>query len=164
MILIDTVVFLASMAGIFTLRLLRDGFLLLEIITCYMVIVISVELVHSSILDNLKLLRIPNQSWNLVGFKMCQLIIIPIATLWLVYMLLHPKVNLLLKVLLAGVWFSVVSIVYPLLDHLGVIRLVGLDLKNSTVVWSVVLVVSFAFSLWFHTLVNKRGYRDFIPT
>jgi hypothetical protein len=129
-----------------------------------MVIIIAIEQIHSAILDNFKLIKFSETLSDFFFYKMSQLIVFPIATMWLLYSFFNNKIGFLLKILFLGIWLSGLTGYYFLFQYLGVLKFTGWNFSYSIVMWYVVLVESFCFSLVFRKMLGKSDSRDPIPT
>jgi hypothetical protein len=148
---------------LYTLRIMRI-FQPIEKIVYYMVIVVASEQIHSAIIDNFNLLKFSETLTNFFFYKMNQLIVYPIATMWLLYSFFQNKIRFLLKMLFLGIWFLGLTGSYILFNYVGVLKLTGWNFGYSIVVWYVVLIESFCFSLLFRKMLGKCDNHDPVPT
>lgn len=164
MLALNAIMVLISAGVLSTLPMMRDRFRLIEMIVYYMVIVIAIEQIHSAILDNFSLIKFSKSFSAFIFYKMNQLIVFPIGTLWLLFTIFHPKVPVFVKFVFVGVWFSVLSAVYILFQHLGIFKLTGWNFGYSIVTWYVVLIESLCFSLLFRNMLRKSEEHDPLPS
>ncbi|MBD2866994.1 hypothetical protein [Paenibacillus arenilitoris] len=164
MIILNMIMVLICMGLLYTLRMMRDIFRPIELIMYYMVIVIAIEQIHSAFLDNFSLLEFSETFSAYFFYKMNQLIVFPIATMWLLFSFFHSRTRFILKMLFLGLWFSGLVGSYLLFPQLGILKELRLTFGDSLVVWYVVLVESFCFSLLFRKMLGKRDKRDIVPS
>lgn len=139
---------------LYTLRMMKSVFRPIEKIVYYMVFVVAIEQIHSAIFDNFKLITFSEAFSAYSLFKMNQLIVFPIATMWLLFSFFHHKIRFLAKMFFLGGWFSGVTGSYMLFDHLGILKLTGWNFGVSTAVWYAVLIQSLCFSLVFRKMLG----------
>jgi len=145
-----------GIAAIGTLFLMRIPFCGLEKFLYYMVLVTVQEHAHSMLPLNDKLFEITKSAAAFTFFKTNQLLIWPIAGMWLLYAFFHPRVHAGFKLLLLAGWLWGVHGTYLGMRRLEVIRFSGWNWPYSASMWFGVLLVAFAFSLWFRRLLRKR--------
>ncbi|MDF2961534.1 MAG: hypothetical protein K0S39_3269 [Paenibacillus sp.] len=164
MVILNIIMIIICTGILFTLRMMRTTLRPIEKMVYYMVIVIAIEQIHSAILDNLKLIKSTETLSALFFFKLNQLIVFPVGTLWLLFSFFHSKPRFLIKMLFLGGWFIVLTGSYILFQHLGILKLTGWNFGYSIVVWYVVLIESLCFSLVFRKMLGKCDNRDTIST
>lgn len=98
---------LISATALFTLRVMRSPFRSIEKAVYYMVIVVAIQQIHSAVPDNLKLIKFSQSFAAFAFFKMNQLVLVPVAGLWLLYFFYKPGIPFYLKTFLCGAWVSV---------------------------------------------------------
>jgi hypothetical protein len=162
-VILNIIMVFLCMGILYTLRMMRI-FRPIEKIMYYMVIVVAIEQIHSAILDNFNLLKFSENLSDFFFYKLNQLIVFPISTMWLLYSFFLNKIRFLIKMLFLGIWFSGLTFSYILFNYLGVLKLTGWNFGYSIVVWYVVLVESFCFSLLFRKMLGKCDNGDPIPT
>ncbi|KRE55922.1 hypothetical protein [Paenibacillus sp. Soil750] len=162
MVTLNIIMFLISIGVLYTLRRMQKIFLPIEKIVYYMVIVVTIEQIHSAILDNYKLLEFSEALSAFFFYKMNQLVVFPIATMWLLFSFFHSKPRFLFKMLFLGIWFAVLIESYMLFEKLGIVKFTGWNFGYAIVVWYVVLVESFCFSLLFRKMYGKCDHRDIV--
>lgn len=163
MVFLNIIMLFICIGILYTLRFMRNNFQLIEKIMYYMVIVVTIEQLHSAILDNLNLIEFSVTLSAFFFYKLNQLIVMPIATMWLLYSF-YNKTRFLLKMLFIGLWFSGMTGSYIVFHFLGVLKLIDWNFGYSIVVWYVVLVESLCFSLLFRKMLRKCDDSDTIPT
>jgi hypothetical protein len=162
-VLLDAVMMIISAAVLSTLRMLRNIFRPLELMVYGMVIIVAIEQIHSAVIDNFKLIEYSRNLAALSFYKMNQLIVIPILTLWLLYSFFSPRIHFLLKAIFVGLWLLGLSGAYQLFHYLGIFKLNGLHMGYSAIIWLTVLAESVCFVLWFRRLLRRRDDRDSAP-
>ncbi|KRE99360.1 hypothetical protein ASG89_27760 [Paenibacillus sp. Soil766] len=162
MVTLNFITLLISIGVLYSLRWMQNIFLSIEKITYYMVIVVAIEQIHSAILDNYKLLEFSEALSAFFFYKMNQLIIFPIATMWLLFSFFHSKPRLLLKMLILGIWFACLIESYMLFEILGIVKFTGWNFGYAIVVWYIVLVESLCFSLLFRKMLGKCDHHDIV--
>ncbi|CAG7597547.1 hypothetical protein PAESOLCIP111_00155 [Paenibacillus solanacearum] len=155
-----TICIALSIAVLSTVRMLRTAFRPLETLLYYMVITVAIEQTHSAIIDNLKLIRFSESVSAFFCFKLNQIIIFPVVTLWLLHSFFAVSGRVLRKALFAIAWFLAMSGAYYLFDKLGIFELKGWHMLYSLAYWLTVLTESFCFVWWFRKLLRKRERDD----
>jgi hypothetical protein len=133
MIILNIIMFFLCTGILYTLRMMRNIFRPIEKIMYFMVIVIAIEQIHSAILDNFNLIKFSETLSDFFFYKMNQIIVFPIATMWLLYSFFHNKIGFLLKMLFLVVWFSGLTGYYILFHYLGILKLTGWNFGYSIV-------------------------------
>ncbi|CAG7617826.1 hypothetical protein ACFQI7_02470 [Paenibacillus allorhizosphaerae] len=160
MVVMNAIMLMISIAVLSTIRMMRGTFRPLEKMVYYMVITVAIEQTHSAIIDNLKLIRFSESVSAFFFFKMNQIIVFPIVTLWLLHSFFAVDGRTVRKTLLAAVWFLALSGSYFLFEVLGIFQLKGWKLLYSFAYWLTVLTESFCFAWWFRKLLRKRERDD----
>lgn len=164
MVILNIIMFFLCFGILYTLRMMRSIFRPIEKIMYFMAILIAILQIHSAILDNFNLINFSESLSDFFFYKMNQLIIFPTATIWLLYSFFYNKIRFLLKMLFLVAWFSGLTGFYFLFHYLGILKFTGWNVGYSIVMWYVVLVESFCFSLLFRKMLGKCDNRDTIPT
>ncbi|MDD9271093.1 hypothetical protein ACFPES_29005 [Paenibacillus sp. GCM10023248] len=155
---------LVSVGALYSIRWIPPCFRSIEKLVYYMAIVVAIEQLHSAVLDNLKLLEFTPTLGAFVFFKINQMILYPIVTLWLLVSFYKPNIKFPLKLLYICLWFSALTGSYHLFQALHVLKLTGWNIGYAIVVWYAVLLESYCFSLVFRKLLGKRDARDPLST
>ncbi|WP_436234876.1 hypothetical protein [Paenibacillus sp. LjRoot153] len=163
MLILNIVLLFICIGIVYTLQLMGKIFQPIEKITYYMVIVIAIEQLHSAIFDNFSLFEFSETLSSFFFYKLNQLIVMPIATMWLLFSF-YNKTRFLNKMLFLGLWFFGLTGLYVVFHYLGVLKITDWNFGYSIVVWYVVLVESLCFSLLFRKMLRKCDNCDTIPT
>lgn len=163
MVILNIVLLFICIGILYTLRFMRKIFRPIEKIIYYMVIVVVIEQSQSAIFDNLNLIEFSRSLSTFFFYKMNQLIVMPSATIWLLFSF-HNKTRFLIKMLFLGLWFFGLTGLYVVFHYLGILKFIGWNFGYSIVLWYVVLVESFCFSLLFRKMLRKCDNCDTIPT
>lgn len=156
MFFMNAVVIVVSIAAAASLILMRNTFRTLEKILYYMVLVVADEHLHSMLPANYKLYEMTRTAAAFAFFKINQLIVLPIVTMWLLYALFNPTLRVIMKLLLTTAWLWSMYGVYLLMNKSDVIRFTGWNWRYSTGMWLGVLVIACLYALWFRRLLRKR--------
>ncbi|MBA2942706.1 hypothetical protein HZF08_31030 [Paenibacillus sp. CGMCC 1.16610] len=130
----------------------------------YMVILIAIEQLHSAIVDNFKLIQFAESFWAFYFYKLNQILIFPIGTLWLLVPIFQANTRFLIKILYIGIWFSALTGSYHLFQFFGILTLTGWNIGYSMVIWYTALLELTCFCLVFRKMLGKCDGHDPLPT
>lgn len=164
MFILNICAILLSIGALYSIRWIPEFFKGIERLVYYMVIVIAAQQMHSAILDNFKLIEFTPTLGAFIFFKIIQMIVYPVATLWLLVSFFQSNIRFPLKILYVCLWFSVLTGSYHLFQVLDVLKLTGWNVGYATVVWYTVLLESYCFCFVFRNLLGKRDDRDPLST
>lgn len=164
MIIAVAVIAVLCLGAPISLRWMRHTFLLLEKIVYYMAAATSIQQLHSVVPDNFKLFKIADTASAFTIFKLSQLVLFPLLTVWLLYGLFRLRDRFFLKILLSAAWVLLLTGLYGLYERIGVMDFTGWKTKHAIVMWLAVLAETALFCVWFRMLLRKSGKRDAVST
>lgn len=156
MYVLNTIAVIAGIAAAGSLSLMRAPFNTLEKIVYFMVFVTVHEHLHSAVADNLKLLELTEKLSTFTFYKINQLVVWPVVSVWLLYALFHPRLHGFWKAALTAGWLWGLQGIYLYMKHKDIIRYTGWNWRYQYGVWLAVLALSSGFALWFRWLLRKR--------
>ncbi|WP_276356465.1 hypothetical protein [Cohnella caldifontis] len=151
---------LVCAGALWTLKWMGSPFRRIEKIVLYLVCVTAFEQAHSAILDSQKLIRITPTGTAFAYFKMNQLILFPLATMWLLYAIFRIRDRFLVKAALGTAWMAGLTASVGLSQAIGVIEDTGWNVGYAVFTWTVVLLAVMIFAAWYRKLLEKRGEAD----
>lgn len=164
MFLLNACMTLIAIGAVVSLRKIPRIFDRFEKWVYYMVILIAIEQLHSAIVDNFKLIQYTESLSAFYFYKLNQIFIYPIATLWLLVLIFQANTRFLIKMLYIGIWFSALTGSYHLFQLLGILKLTGWNVGYSAVIWYIALLESSCFCLVFRKMLGKRDGHDPVST
>jgi hypothetical protein len=155
---------LIAIGAVVSLRKIPKLFDRFEKWVYYMVILIAIEQLHSAIVDNFKLIQFTESYSAFFFYKVIQIIIFPIATLWLLVPIFQANTRFLIKILYIGIWFSALTGSYHLFQLFGILKLTGWNVGYSAVIWYIALLELTCFCLVFRKMLGKCDSHDPVST
>ncbi len=156
MYVLNTIAIIVGIAAAGTLSLMRAPFTTLEKALYYMVFVTMHEHMHSVVADNLQLLQITGKLSTFFFYKVSQLVVFPVISVWLLYALFHPRLHGIWKTVLTAGWLWGLHGTYLYMKHKDILRYSGWNWRYQYGVWLAVLALTAGFALWFRWLLRKR--------
>lgn len=153
---LNTIAIFVGIAAAGSMPLIRAPFSTLEKIVYFMVFVTVHEHLHSAVADNLKLVRLTGTPSTFAFFKIGQLVVFPVISVWLLSALFHPRLHGIWKVVLTAGWLMGVHGAFLFMNHKGIIRFTGWNWRYQYGLWLAVLALTVAFALGFRWLLRKR--------